>query len=378
MIRRERFVSGLAFVSLSLALAVTAMPNEGEDEDGDEGGRVRTVSVDCLDGDSINNALMRHQGRDLVVEIRGICEEDVVVDRDNVTLRGGDPNADGIAAETSDPAVDGFGIALHIRGARRIAIENLKLTSASLAGFMATNANHRPQVEVSNCRMEGNGVLGAFLINSRVRFSDSVFTGNGGAAGGVGVVASEASFLVCLGCLVKDNPAGTEDVAVQLQLHSSANFAESELEGAFAVFASNSSVVSLNDTSVAGAVLSIIIDRSTQFRMVGGALEGPFRASNKSNIEFFGVKQSALPSDDFNLAQHDSYVRLRGLAPEDPADPVILSEMGHIFFFGFSNGHFRSSTIKQLTCVDESEASCGGGSVTVTGPSTCAACPPPP
>ncbi len=345
---RHALVLGMLAISLILSGEAFSTNNSGEDSD------PRTVSVDCAKKDSINEALEKHPDDELIIEIKGICQEDVLVQRDNVTLRGSDPASDGIAAVTSDPA--DTGIALHIREAKRVAVENLKITGGGLTGLMANNANHRPQIEVSNCRVEGNGVIGAFLVNSRVRFTDTVFTGNGQSDGGVGIVASEASLLICDRCMIKDNPVGTADIGLQLQVQSTATLFDSEVEG------------------VAG---SIVASRSCHVNMFGGTLEGAFSASFKSEIDLFGVVQAPLATDDFNLAQHDSYVRLRALATENPADPPILSEIDHIFFFGFSNGHFRGSTIKQLSCVDESKALCNA-SVTVTGASTCGACPPAP
>ncbi len=310
----------------------------------------KIVEVDCTKNGSINQALAAHVGiQELEIEIRGFCVEDVVVERDNVTLRGSDPTQDGITAVTSEPA--DFGIALHIREAKRVRVENLKISSGGLTGLMATNANHRPQVEVVNSRLEGNGVIGAFLVNSRVAFTDTVFTGNGGSDGGVGVVASEASLLICDRCVIRDNPAGSQDVALQLQIQSTASLFDSELKGAAA---------------------SIAASRSCHVSMFGGTLEGAFAGSFKTEIDLFGVVQSPLAADEFNLAQHDSYVRLRALGAGGSP-----SEIEHLLFFGFSNGHLRASTIKQLTCIDESEASCNA-SVTVTGASTCGACPPPP
>lgn len=339
----------------------------------------KVVEVDCSKGQSINAELEKNTGSDLIIQIKGICIEDVVVRRDRVTLRGTDPSTDGISAATSDPAVDEFGIALHVQGAGRFRAENLKLTGGSLAGFMATNANQRPQIEVVNCRMEGNGQIGAFLVNSRVLFTDSAFTGNGPAdlsRRGAGLVSSEASLAICDGCMIKDNPVAGEGTALAVQLQSSASISASQLSGFNGVNATSNSQVSLDETSIQASNISLNANHSTTISMFGSTLEGPFGASNKSNLELFGVVQAPLAEGDFNLAQHDSYIRLRGLA-EDPGDPPALSQIGPIFFFGFSNGHFRSSTIAELTCQDESEASCPG-SVTITGASTCGACPPPP
>ena len=53
----------------------------------------KTVAVDCAAGDSIAKAL-EQPGDPLTIDIRGFCDEDVVLSRDRVTLRGSDPDLD--------------------------------------------------------------------------------------------------------------------------------------------------------------------------------------------------------------------------------------------------------------------------------------------
>ena len=73
-----------------------------------KGKATKTVKVDCFKGKSINAALNANKNVDeLTIEIDGICYENVIVDRDNVTLRGinlyenGEPE-DGIEAASMD------------------------------------------------------------------------------------------------------------------------------------------------------------------------------------------------------------------------------------------------------------------------------------
>ena len=55
----------------------------------------RTIRVDCTKGQSIQAAIDKNAGS-IIVEIRGICSENVLIDGREVTLRGSDPTVDGI------------------------------------------------------------------------------------------------------------------------------------------------------------------------------------------------------------------------------------------------------------------------------------------
>ena len=88
----------------------------------------KTAKVDCFKGKSINAVLKAHKNVDeLIIEIDGICDEDVLVQRDNVTLLGinldgsGDPT-DGIRAVSTDVVPPTFGVALLIRDAVNVTV----------------------------------------------------------------------------------------------------------------------------------------------------------------------------------------------------------------------------------------------------------------
>ncbi|MBI2835747.1 MAG: hypothetical protein HYX76_15105, partial [Acidobacteria bacterium] len=77
-----------------------------------------TVKVKCAQGDSINKAIGQHPNAEsLVVEISGMCSENVVVTRDRVTLRGTDPAGDGIQAALNASQIDA---ALWVKGAHLV------------------------------------------------------------------------------------------------------------------------------------------------------------------------------------------------------------------------------------------------------------------
>src|SRR5688572_12526718 len=118
-----------------------------------------TEKVDCSKGESINKALSKHQGAgSLVVELTGMCQENVVVTRDRVTLRGTDPATDGIQAVGNVEQTDA---AVWVRSAQLVTLENLKLTGG-FTGLLATDTNV-PFLLVINCRLDGNVQWGAQL-----------------------------------------------------------------------------------------------------------------------------------------------------------------------------------------------------------------------
>src|SRR5262249_26007 len=93
-----------------------------------------TVTVDCAKGETINQALTKSPTmRNLTIEISGLCTENVVITRDHVTLHGTDPAHDGIKADLNEEISD---VALWVRGAQLVTVQNLKLTGG-FSGLLA-------------------------------------------------------------------------------------------------------------------------------------------------------------------------------------------------------------------------------------------------
>ena len=155
----------------------------------------KTVKVDCFKGKSINAVLNAHKNADeLIIEIDGICKEDVIVQRDNVTLIGINPEiapglpADGIEGDSTDPdAPPNFGVALWIRDAANVTVENLRIFGGARHGLRITNS--RLLISVINCRLEDNPQRGLSLVDSEVTVRDTTLTRNGVGAVVTGAVA---------------------------------------------------------------------------------------------------------------------------------------------------------------------------------------------
>ncbi|HSD51422.1 MAG TPA: hypothetical protein VLG48_08440, partial [Candidatus Methylomirabilis sp.] len=104
-------------VMLPLGMLLTIGPFTANADD-----KVKTVEVDCTKGKTIAKALERgNEDKPLVVVVQGICSENVVIDRDDVTLQG---NSSGDGVTGLDPTKD----TILIDGARRVVLERLTVT----------------------------------------------------------------------------------------------------------------------------------------------------------------------------------------------------------------------------------------------------------
>ena len=90
-------VIGIA-LSIAVALAIPAHADDDDDDDDDAvSNGTTTVTVRCFFGQSINRAIANAPFHaPLVVRIKGFCNENVTVKRDDVTLQGTDPLTSGI------------------------------------------------------------------------------------------------------------------------------------------------------------------------------------------------------------------------------------------------------------------------------------------
>jgi hypothetical protein len=154
----------------------------------------KTVAVNCAKHDSISAALAKNTGP-LVIELRGVCKENVLIERNDVTLRGADPASDGIQGVTADPQPIA---ALQLSYANRILLENMFVADSPGFGVRAIFS----VVEMRNCRIARNGGNG-IQINS-----SSGLTGTGLVVlqnTGAGITSQRGGFVSCLGCRLEDN-----------------------------------------------------------------------------------------------------------------------------------------------------------------------------
>ena len=236
------------------------MVDDDDDDDGDKP-RVRTVKVDCSRGKSINKALRKYKNADeLIIEIDGICDEDVLVQRDNVTLLGinldgaGEPE-DGIRAVSTDAGPPTFGATLFIRDALNVTVENLILTGGGLGLRVVDSGNPGPTpILVKNCRLENNTFSGLSLGRANVEFEDTVIIG-----GSMSATLINMSNFSCEKCSIKGTLLGGD---------SSLSLIGSTLKGRFQVAWSR---IDLTDTDQTENPTFNAVFHDSQLNIRGGS-----------------------------------------------------------------------------------------------------------
>jgi hypothetical protein len=266
--------------------------------------RTKTIRVDCSRGKSIKRALAYSWWIDeLTIEIDGICDEDVLVKRDGVTLLGinldedGEPE-DGIRAVSTDAGPPNFGATLFIRDALNVTVENLILTGGELGLRVVDSGNTGTAlILVKNCRLENNTLAGLSLGRANVVFEDTVIIGGSRSATLIGM-----STFSCEKCSI-----------------------EGALRGG-----------------------------DSTFSLIGSTLKGRFQVA-RSRIDLTDTVQTENPT--FNALFHDSQLNVRGVS----------TILGLTRFTAFSTGVFFSDThTGDLMCLSGGDAVCPGATINGT------------
>ena len=221
----------------------------------------KTVAVDCTMGQKIQAAIDREDGP-LVVDVHGICDENVNIVRKNVTLRGVDPLTDGIDGVVAVPQL----AALRLRYVEFAQVENLTIRNGPAAGVSAAFST----LVLENCRITGHA--GPGIAASQGTFLDATGT-TISQNGGQGVSVQTASRLFCHGCDVTGN-------------------------GGFAASGINGGVISLLNSVVTGQRGLSSIDSYVDIDCVSEASEHPCgltvtgragQAFSEGVVAFFGA-----------------------------------------------------------------------------------------
>lgn len=325
----------VALVALLGSLLVSIGPAGAQDQQ-----TVWTIAVDCTAGQSINQALAQ-AAPVLTIDVRGLCEEEVVIRRDNVTLRGTDPSRDGIRSisETGRSAVT-------IRSARQVQIENLRLAGGLRDGLHVSDSTD--SIRVTNCLFEGNDIWGASISDSSVEFVDTVFTGNaafaGGAIGG-GLIAARGSNVLCTNCVIEINPEPGANLGAVAFSGSTLRLEQSRVSGDTAALAQDHSRVIVEATELTGATWAFQANSYGTVRINEGEFFGPFLSMTYSTIELFAATQSFNPLQNF-LTDSSKLI----------SEPLLTSGVGTTLtgltlMADYSTGRLTAGTvIEELTC----------------------------
>ncbi len=352
----------LALVAITLpTTAVAQGPPGGGPPGGPPGGGPpsATVQVDCAAGDSIQAAL-NNRAQELTIEISGTCQENVVIRRGNVVLRGGDPNLDGIEAAGGLPLPN----PVDVLSTFQVTLENLKLSG----GTFGLGVDYSFAVDVVNCRLEGNSFGGVIAANSNLDLFDTAITGNARR----GAIVNGGSFR-CFDCAIADNPGGGVGIAVLTQEAARVTLVDTVLSGDFkgldvragasAFVVDASSISSTPDGTGRGFAVDV---RGAEVNLFGTPLEGPVRARS-SQVDLTGVAQTIPAVFSFgNLIFMDSTLRLVGGS----------TLAGNLDVQEFSSAVIRGSASVQgnLSCSAGGDAHCDDPGVNVGGASSCDRC----
>jgi len=158
------------------------------------------VTVDCNSGQTIKQALALSGGgsgpKQLVITVRGTCNENVVITRDDVTINtNGVATATIAATDTSQPTV-------RLDGARRIVIDGVVANGITISGgTFGISASRNSTLDVLHCAITGasnTGIIGS--LNSVVSVDACSVTGNGN-----GITAANTSSVVVTNSTVSGN-----------------------------------------------------------------------------------------------------------------------------------------------------------------------------
>jgi len=352
---------------LSISLLSTAhAANNGQDS------ASSPVKVDCTKGQSINKALKSDVAQ-LTIEVTGICNESVAIERDHVTLRGSDPLQDGIRAD--DTGQDAFTrTALRVLNAYQVGIENLQLTN----GDYGLIVNHSGAIGLDNLLITGNQ-FGWFQRSSAAGAYSATITDN--LEGGV--LIRGASTWSCNNCTISDNPGSSESVlsaALTGRDASVLTLTDSVLSGDATGVAladasrltvlGTSSIIAVPESTVAGYPCCAALDGAwdSNFNIgAGQTIEGPIfvyggnlhiRTANQTIGAGWAGAINSLRATDARLVTGGS------LQATD------LSEFATLYLQD-------TAQVADLACDSGADAWCADPNVNIGGTSNCGQCPKP-
>lgn len=242
--------------------------------------------VDCGKGESLQKAI-ENSPEDTVLEVRGLCNENVRIERRRLTLLGIDPAVDGIRGVVTDPPASA---ALEVWYSGFVRIENLSLrhTAGIGLGLWFSGA------EAFNCSMTGNFASGVHVSNGFLNATELTISDNGRQ----GLVVQRNSLAFCRGCRLENNATW----AATSNFGSLLTVLDGVITGSRGIQAANGSYVdidcvsednpypcSLNVTAVAGSANN----NSTAAMYGTGPFAGQLTAFDRSEIYLYGAQQTS-------------------------------------------------------------------------------------
>ena len=197
-----------------------------------------TVEVDCAAGDTISEAL-EQPAVELIIEVSGKCIENVVMSRDNVTVKGVTADAEIEGASDDFLGLPHFGNVVLISGADFVTLEDLTISGGARHGVAITGFGFGEGVLVRNCVLRDNAARGLRMFRGRGTAEDTEIRDNGFVfpsgdfdffiGGGAGI--GRYSQFTCRNCTIDETaplspePSGLIDAgeALSVDTYSTAN-----------------------------------------------------------------------------------------------------------------------------------------------------------
>ena len=173
-----RHMKALTALSLFIGFGLVTGPVEA-----------KTVTVNCDLGDTIGGAIANgNPNKPVTVNIKGVCNENVTITQNNVTLQGINPASSMIiGVAEADPFEES---PITLLGAQLIVIDNLTISDGGSSGIAASSSFFT----VSNSEIENNGFDGiAVFAGSVARLNDNTIKEN--SRNGISVTAGFAQII---------------------------------------------------------------------------------------------------------------------------------------------------------------------------------------
>ena len=168
--KKFTILTGLLALAVFVVFAMPAYADHGDD--GKCRGKQKTVCVHCAKGKTIAKALKQGDKRKpLIIIVKGICNENVPIQRDDVTLQGDTRIGGGVNGVTPNAST------IVIDGAGRLVIDNLTV-SGDGAGVLGVNG---ASFSIQNSIIENNKRSGvAVVLGSTGIIEGSTIQNSGG------------------------------------------------------------------------------------------------------------------------------------------------------------------------------------------------------
>ncbi len=326
----------------------------------------KVVVVDCDKGKSLQDAIDSNADP-VVIEVHGLCFENVVIRRrDGLTIRGTDPEFDGIRGVVADPQPFG---ALEVRFSDDMLIQNLSMNDSPFAGLNTVKS----LVTVENCHFIGN-VVGGIEISQSSYFRGFGLTisENGtddpySRGDGLRVRHKSAGFFT--GCIFENNKRW----AAVSSFGSVVSLIQSEVNGPRGILAMLDAYVDFdcysNRRYPEHPDCSLFVDdwavkselHSEAWLYVSGPFTGALWADDGSTLGLCGAQQQSVEGIRPNRIFDDSLLKVLSFAEVTEEGEYIVHEgilNGFTFMEGFSRALLLGDSWLDgmLECADAADA----------------------